>query len=447
MKLCERMAERVTMVLAAMSLMSLAVTAAEAPNAAEPTVAKLEHFEPAALFLKTPEGLQGNFTVAREAPAVDFAVFPGQWETKDLWSAWGDSLHASDGKFYASIGDHAAWGTTFVYEVDPSTKKVRLAIDVNKALGLTRQDYAAGKIHAPIIDRGDGWLYVVNYPGTVPGPDSHYKGDRFFRYEMASGNVESLGVLVPGSGEAVLEYFGPSNILYGLSEGYGLEVEPRNKFFVYDLEARKFIYHGGPEPGMTRALMLAADGRAYYGGKDKMLMRYDPKEKTVSATNQQIPGDGSLRAVSRPASDGVLYALSADGVVFAFDPESEQITWSARAFTESSHYITTCRLDPTERYLYYVPDAHGSAWKVAAPLIQFDLETKKPKVLAFLNEFFVEEKGYNLGGTYGIALNAEGSQLFICWNGSPVGETRQQGFGLCSAMIVHIPESERRAAP
>ena len=440
---------RVTVALAAAFLMSLRVTAAaEAPKAPEPTVTTLEHFEPSALFLKAQEGLKGDFTIAREAPAIDFAIFPGQWETKDLWSSWGDALYASDGKFYGTIGDHAMWGTTYVYELDPNTKTLRLVIDVDKVLGLTPQDYAAGKIHAPIIDRGDGWLYFVNYPGTAPGPDGSYKGDWFFRYKMASGKVEHLGVLVANCGVAALKYHAPSDTLYGLGEGFGLKVAPLNKFFAYDLEKRELVYYGGPEPGMTRALMVAADGRAYYGGKDKMLQRYDPEAKTVTPINQQIPGDGSLRAVSRPAADGVIYAFSADGVVFAFDPKTETITWSARAFTESSHYITTCRLDLTERYLYYVPDADGTAWQCGAPVIQFDLKTRKPKVLASLNEFFVKEKGCNLGGTYGIALNPDGTQLFVCWNTSPVGDTQHwQGFGQCSAMIVHIPQSERSAAP
>jgi len=442
MAVSKRTRWRVFVALIAPLLALQTLTGARAPEGGEPTVAQLEHIGPSELFLKVPEGVEGDFAVAQEAPAIDFAILPGQRETKDLWSAWGDSLYASDGKFYATIGDHAAWGTTYVYQVDPDAGTVRLVIDVNKALGLRREDYAAGKIHAPIIDRGDGWLYFVNYPGTAPGAESSYKGDWFFRYEMATGKVEQLGVLVPGCGVAALRYHPPSDTLYGLAEGFGLEVAPRNKFFAYDLGRRGLVYYGGPEPGMTRALMVAANGRAYYGGTDKMLKRYDPKAKTVASLDQQIPGDGNLRAVSRPAADGVIYAISADGVLFAFDPETERITWSARAFTENSHYITTCRLDPTERYLYYVPDAHGGAWKVGAPLIQFDLDAQKPKGLAFFNEFFVQNRAYNLGGTYGIALSPDGGQLLICWNGAPVGD-RQQGFGLCSAMIVHIPQSER----
>lgn len=44
-----------------------------------PAVARLERLKSSELLLKPPQGLPGGFTVARTAPEVDFAVFPGQF--------------------------------------------------------------------------------------------------------------------------------------------------------------------------------------------------------------------------------------------------------------------------------------------------------------------------------------------------------------------------------
>ncbi|MFP6659515.1 MAG: hypothetical protein VB853_15130 [Pirellulales bacterium] len=47
----------------------------------------------------------------------------------------------------------------------------------------------------------------------------------------------------------------------------------------------------------------------------------------------------------------------------------------------SKTYTTSIDLDPaTERYLYYVPGAHGGAYSDGSPLVQYDLKTKLRKV-------------------------------------------------------------------
>src|SRR5688572_17596022 len=60
-------------------------------------------------FLKASSRLGAEVTVAKTAPTIDFAFFPGQNYPGKPWSAWGDSL-AINGKYYASIGDHLAPG-------------------------------------------------------------------------------------------------------------------------------------------------------------------------------------------------------------------------------------------------------------------------------------------------------------------------------------------------
>jgi hypothetical protein len=176
---------------------------------------------------------------------------------------------------------------------------------------------------------------------------------------------------------------------------------------------------------------------------DHKLARYDPAKRTVTITETSIPGDGLLRAASRPAPDGTILCFSKDGAVFAFHPETETVTDLCKAFVTGRLYITSCELSPGGRYLYYIPGAHGRSRAHGTALIQLDVENRTRKVITFLNEHLRREKDYNLGGTYGLALSTDGSMLFINWNGGPVDEKRND-FGTCAAMIVHVPASERR---
>jgi len=406
--------------------------------------ARLERFEPSALLLKVPEGVKGDFAVAKEAPALDFAVFPNQWEGARLWSAWGDSVCGSDGKFYASVGDHASpYGTSYVYCVDPQSKRVDLIVDYNAVVGMPKGKYAPGKIHAPLCDGGDGWLYMIGYRGSVGGTtkEADYEGDWMLRYHMESGKIENLGTAVPYSSAPSMEPYPPLGLLYGLGAPGKSMPEPKRKFFAYDYKNRKLVFAGGPECTMNRAIIVTREGRVYYE-TDGKLQRYDPKENKVTATQATVPGNGRLRAASTPDKGGVVYCFSSDGEMFSFDPKTEKVAQLGKAFVTGRLYIASCELSPGGRYLYYVPSAHGGSRVHGTALIQLDVKTKKRKVIAFLNELLRQKKGYNLGGTYALALSRDGSQLFVNWNGAPAAQKRND-FGQCSAMIVHIPEGER----
>ena len=112
-------------------------------------------------------------------------------------------------------------------------------------------------------------------------------------------------------------------------------------------------------------------------------------------------------------------------------------------------YIATLDRDPqTERYLYYVPGAHGGGWRDNAPLIQYDVRTRTRKVIAFLFPACFDRTGYITMGTYGLAVSKDGARVFITWNGHQGTDRESIGrrtrFNTCALTVVHIPESERR---
>lgn len=186
------------LVVAAAGTVALGTIGIEAAESEAPTRAstRLAPLKPSKLLLKTPKGLPGGFTVARKTPEVEFAILPGQFAGARLWSGWGDVLAASDGRFYAAIGDHdAPHGTTFVYCVDPEEKTVTRVIDCNQIVPAPPDKYSPGKIHAPLVQTDDGGIYIFGYRGSVrrTGSETGYRGDWLLRYRPATGQTENLG--------------------------------------------------------------------------------------------------------------------------------------------------------------------------------------------------------------------------------------------------------------
>jgi hypothetical protein len=95
--------------------------------------------------------------------------------------------------------------------------------------------------------------------------------------------------------------------------------------------------------------------------------------------------------------------------------------------------------------VYYVPGAHGGAEKDGSPVVQFDVNTRVKKIIAFLHPFYRDKYGYVPLGTFSSALAPEGDKLYITWNGNRSGGVRgRMPWDAVALTTVHIPQSERR---
>jgi len=321
-------------------------------------------------------------------------------------------------------------------------------MDCNRIVPVAPDKYSPGKIHAPLVEADDGGIYVFGYRGSErqTGAETGYRGDWLLRYRPATGRAEDLGVPLPMSSMPVLEYCPALGCLYGLSVPGLAMPQPRTQFFRYDLRSERVVFTCEVQAQGPRAIIVSPEGRVYFGGsssEEPFVMRYDPSGGRVTQTTIRIPGDGMLRAASGADAEGIVYGISKDGVVFAFDTNSETVTEIAKAFVAGKLYTAVCRLDPSGTYLYYLPGAHGRSSETGTPVIQLNVKTRRCKVLAFLNETLRQQKHYNPGGTYGIALSRDGSRLFVNFNGARLPAEKQSEFGLCSAVLLHIPASER----
>lgn len=403
-------------------------------------------------FLVPTATLEKGVAIAKEAPAVDFLFYPGQDYAGNPWSNWGDSL-AVDGKYYASLGDHLALGrptgdgNAFVYEYDPEKKTFRQLIDVAKLLGLPKGHYKPGKIHGRLDLGGDGWLYFSTHRGAtnVTADKNHYKGDWVIRCDPKTGKSE---VVVQGPVEKhciPTSALDPERLIFYGGTAAGSDSKEKGvRFFAYDVKNKKTLY-SGPD-GPPRCVMLSKKGRAYWvpgsdGGMGQV-MRFDPKKGVPEKLEAKL----AARAATQETPQGVIYTVSkaakGDGAtLYAFDVEKEQAKELGPANVGVQSYVTSIDADPTGRYLYYVPGAHGGSERDGSPVVQYDVKTGVRKVIAFLHPYFAEKAGATLAGTFSTAVDPRGDKVYVTWNVRRAGE---RNWDCCALTVVHVPASERR---
>ncbi len=405
-------------------------------------------------FLKPPATLKDDVSVAKTAPTIEFIYYPNQNYPGKPWSNWGDGCVA-DGKFYSAIGDHYAvgrgaipesTGTAHVYEYDPEKKTLRSLVDVTKLLDLPQGHYTPGKIHTRVDMGRDGWLYYATHRGSPAAASdaNHYVGDWIFRTNPATGKSEVV-VQAPVPKHSIPNgMLDPDRLIYYGGTAAGPDAEKQDiQFFAYDLQGKKLLYSG--DNGPARYMMLArSTGRLYYvpGNADGQLMRYDP-----AAGGKPTPVKGvemGIRAATAETTDGMIYTVSIgqradDAAIWAFNTKTEEAKNIGTLAVGSTAYVASVDADPTGRFLYYVPGAHGSGPSDGSPLVQFDVKTGKKKVIAFLHPYYQDKYGFTPKGTYSTDVSPEGDKVYVTWNVS----RGTRAWDCCALAVIHIPESER----
>jgi hypothetical protein len=272
----------------------------------------------------------------------------------------------------------------------------------------------------------------------------YFKGDWILRTHPVTGRTEIVAHGPVPKHSIPAGVLDPDRLIFYGGTVAGDPADETIMFFAYDTWARKLL-HAVPK-GPYRYLILASStGRVYYVNEDGgPLMRYDPEAGTPPV---QIPGSIGIRAATRETADGFVYTVSTsgDGTLWRFNTRTEWIEAIGPAAVGSQDYVTTLDADPTGRYLYYVPGAHGGSERDGTPVVQFDVKTRTKKIIAFLHPFYRDNYGYVPLGTFSSALSPEGDKLYITWNGNRSGPVRGRlEFDTVALTVIHIPESERQ---
>lgn len=389
-------------------------------------------------FLKPGPNLRQGVAIAKTPPVVEFLYYPGQKSPGNPWSFRGVGC-VRGGKYYSALCNHLApLGTAYLYEYEPKSRKFRLLCDTAKFLRQAGQitkkmNYSPGEVQTRIEFGSDGKLYYGTTRGStrVTNDANGFRGEWVLRTDPKTAKSEVVAAF-PVAKHCILASVLDSKrmIFYGGTAAGDFRVKDV-RFFAVDVKSGKVIKTA--KNGFDRyAIFSRSTGRLYWNGR-----KYDPTTNEI--TKSSAP---HVRSATVETKDGFVYGTShrkAD--LWAFNVRDETLTQLGPGAVASQGYVASIHVDPSGRYLYYVPGAHGGAAKDGSPIVQYDLKTKRRKVIAFLHAFFKKKVGYNLDGCFCSVLDEKGEKLFISWDGFRNGQPR--GMESCALTVVHIPASER----
>jgi hypothetical protein len=415
-------------------------------------------------FLEVPAGVgaarrepgAADFTVAAEPPTVDFAFHRDLGPDavhRRLWSSWGDIAMAGDGRVYCAIGDHGndAGGDArcFLYVWEPAQKTLTQIIDMNRVVAAQPGQPAWSKVHAKIDEGRDGKIYfscTLNDGNRAGAPQFHWTdqlpGGQLYQYDPATDRTAVFANLPSRRCTATSRLDRDRHVWWCNLEVGG------NALWCLDLATRKPLFQASDgSMGFNRSFALGRDGSVYFNGPDR-LMKYDRVAARIVPTQSSFGDSPGMRSATRESADGCIYGTThGTGQLFRYRTAADELTLLGPAWLKGE-YVTVVELSADERFLYYLPGAHGGAFRSGTPVVQYELATGRRKVLAFLATVFGPEIGYVPAGTYGMKLSGDDRTLYVNFNGHAADRLRPQshkpnGFGLCGFAALHIPPTER----
>lgn len=410
-------------------------------------------------FLVKPENvkLDDGIEIAKVAPTIDFLYLPGQNRPAKLWSVWGDGS-ATGSKYYTSIGSHESpRGEGQVYEYDADTKKIRLIMNVKNFLeqpGMLNkdEDYIPGKIHSRTEMGSDGFVYFSTHRGSTQDNTTDargYRGDNIYRVNPATGKMEIAAHYPMPKHTIPASVLDPKRLIYYGGTAQGNDSPDKGVWFIaYDVKNNKLLKKA-PGGFARYAMFSSSTGRVFWkplgeekksaDEKDLYGRKYDANTNEITHSDE-VP---EVRACTQETKDGKIYGFTqGNRNLWVFDVKSEKLKYLGPGMVASQSYVTSMDLDPvTQRYIYYVPGAHGGGVKDGTPVVQYDIKTNKRKIVAFLSRFYQEKYGYSPDGTFSTAVSPDGSIVYVTWNGSRAKDAKD--WDTVAMTAIHIPKSER----
>ncbi len=388
------------------------------------------------VLLKPGPNLKDGVTIAARPPTVDFAFYPDQDYPGNPWSHRSDGIVVGD-KFYSSSNDHLApRGTAHLWEYDIAAQRFTKLCDTTQFLESQRafpgsMNYRPGEMQSRIDLGSDGWLYYATDRGspTVTNDAHGYLGEWVLRTHPQTRETQIVATFPVAKHTIPASVLDPRRMrFYGGTAPGKDSINQKVQFFVLDVQTGKVLLQA--DDGPDRVMIFSSStGRVFWEGK-----MYDPQTHRVTPAN--VP---HVRAASRETAQGWVYGTSHRSAdLWALNVRTGELQTLGSGAVGTQEYISSIEVDPTGRYLYYIPGAHGGAASDGSPVVRFDTTTKQRHVIAFLHDLFWEKYDYALDGSFGSALDEKGKRLCISWDGWRKGQPR--GWESAAITVLHLAE-------
>ncbi|MBN1290718.1 MAG: hypothetical protein JXB48_02685 [Candidatus Latescibacteria bacterium] len=422
------------------------------------------------------ENVVHDFEIAKTPPTIKFMIipdlepeyFPEDQAKYATWSIWHKPTRTEDNKFYFAVGDHRDRGSKiFLYEYSAQNDVLKKILDVGHVLNWSDTTYTDGKIHGEMGLMPDGTLWAGTHFGVTP-PDSislkiGYYGSWLLSYNINTNIAKNWGVPLVGNTLPLMKLDSKRGKLFGT--GF------KGTVLCWDVINHKTIYADYPPNGWIwwrRACLLDEKTGIFWStdtgdgnssslfsdiNSEHHFISYNPENncfKRHDLTTPQNPFNGKnerLRAyTNKRAIDGAYYCMTLNGALFKFWPEKDNVELICTNWDKGC-YTTTLTMDSEGKYIYYLPGSTDgiSVCNKYSPIVQYNIKTKRKKVLCWLSEYFYQNYGYWIGGTFGMEISEDNSFLVIMMNGAfrMRNYKDDHAIGWPSILILQIPVDER----
>jgi len=404
-----------------------------------------------------PEWLEG-VEIAETPPTIEFAPVRGidpmyfPEDNKSLWSNWAGVTCAPNGRFYFAEGDHRAAGShIYLWEYNPVAHDYKRVLDFAQLCGWEKQGVGDSKIHGDMGAMPDGTLWILTYwdPDPRPTPEQYdlWQGSHLVCYDTYTGRAKDMGIPLPKSG---WPYY-----MLDPEHGNFFAVGFRGEILNYNVKEQRVTYAGYPPEGIKwglRCTMLDPDTGWFWCASQSQphnFISFDPATNVFTKYEETTPKDlgrnadnnSQIRAHSHKRSKGGFFWLnSQSGTLYKFWPD-ERRTEVVTCLWVDQTYVPRFAMSEDEKYIYYIPNL-VQTYSYYQPVVQFNTETGKRKVIAFIADYYFKKYGFYNGGAHGLALSKDGGTLVINFNGA-FKPRIEPFYGNPALMVVQIPESER----
>ena len=353
------------------------------------------------------------------------AEYPLPGPTEGLWTQWGQGIALGDGRHLSAVGDHLGIdANSYFFLYDEASRTLTRVGDVLSVVPHEAGSFGYGKVHAPMVQDGCGSVWAATYWGTRDDLEyaNGYEGDRLLEIDPAAGTISDRGAFAGEYGNPTMTMSGDGRTLVAGSVDVDSEDTDRGVLTVYDTVARETLNQvDDPRQEGFRALGIdPVSGNVFYSIGDNSLAALDPATGEFTDLEVTLPG-WWLRSVTRPAPDGAVYGAADDEPgLFSISPDG-----TLTELGDPGASVTSIGMTPDGSHIFWMPDAHGGAWEIGAPVRSMDTGTGEIVDVTSLVDSFADQLGLLPGGSYSVVYD-EG-RLILGVNASPLDD--DSGFG------------------